>query len=142
MGSQAPTAPAFSLAPQPWEAGKLSLRPAHFPCKGGLEELLFAWTGSHGEQASPCPCRCPLSQWRRWAQGEAGQSLAELGESLGAGLGDKTGGGSRSLERAVAAAAGLLAPSPPSGGEQWEAEAGGGSASAAEPLPSARRRRG
>lgn len=91
----APEAPAFSLAPHPWEEGKLPLQPAHFPCKGGLGELLFAWTGCYGEQASPCPCCCPLSQRCRWAQGEARQALAGLGKSLGAGLGDKAGGGCR-----------------------------------------------
>lgn len=136
----APAALAFSLAPHPGEAGKLPLRPAHFLCKGGLGELLFAGTGGHGEQA--CPCPCPLSQRSRWDQGEAGQALAGLGKSLGAGLGDKACGGCRSPGRAVVAATRLLAPSPPSGGEQWEAEAeaGGGSASAAEPLPRAGRR--
>lgn len=113
MGSQgpalaAPAAPAFSLAPRPWKAGKLPLRPAHFPCKGGLGRAAPCLDWQPWPAGQPLPAEpAAAGPECRWTQGEAGQALAGLGKSLSAGLGDKTGSGSRSPERAVAV--GLLA---------------------------------
>lgn len=95
------------------------------------------------EQASRCPPSPPAAQpgvSLGDAEEKRGRRLAGLGKrragSRSVRRGSEAGGGSRSPERAMAAA-GLLAPSPRPevNNGRRRRRRGGGSASAAEPLP-------